>query len=379
VQALRQGLERADGATVVATAAVLGGQWIFDSKPTRMATLVEDTSWMLSHFRPEPDLVEVAQTAATLSAIYTMFTQGRHALRPLATLRRLPPAPPTTLVRAIATVLTIGPEFLGSERSALEALCESDEPLLAGVANGFVSYLWENDGDLDRALKAARRMLDAFESRATLWMRVLAHSRVSELCMQVGQGDEAQWHLRAALGIQEEFGERSDAFGIRWGLVVTSLQLDAVDEAEHWLELAALNQTDDSGGMLPFERSLRAEILLTRGDVDAGLRLWRRVVDQIDSDERASDHAERSGLDPWTLEVQSITVVAHAHHGRLNLVERLTGELPDKLSTMLTSPIVTPLPSVVELPACGAPARRPRRRRSRRPSCGRRRRRRAAA
>jgi hypothetical protein len=260
------------------------------------------------------------------------------------------------VIGALAKVLNIAPEFLGSERSVLEALCESDEPVLAGVANGFASYLWENEGDLDGALKAARRMLEPFENQETPtpWMRALAHSRISELCMQVDQGDEAQRHLKAALGVQEEFGERSDAFGIRWGLVLTSLQLGAIDEAEHWLELAVLNEVDDADGTFAYELSMRAEILLARGEVDAGLRLWRRVVDQLNSPESATYRIEPSGLDPWTLEVQAITVVAHAHHGRLDLVEQLTDELPHKLSAILANPTGTPLPSVFELPVCGA-------------------------
>jgi predicted ATPase/DNA-binding SARP family transcriptional activator/tetratricopeptide (TPR) repeat protein len=356
VQALRQGLEQDDGATVAATAAVLGGVWVVDSNSTRMATLIQDTAWILSHFRPDPDLVEVTRTAATLSAIYTFFTLGPRAVRPLVTLRRLPPGPPDTVIGALAKVLNIAPEFLGSERSALEALCESDEPVLAGIANGFASYLWENEGDLDGALKAARRMLEAFENQETQtpWVWVLAHSRVSELCMQVDQGDEAQRHLKAALGVQEEFGERSDALGTRWGLVLTNLQLGAIDEAEHWLELAVLNQVDDAGGTFAYELSVRAEILLARGEVDAGLRLWRRVVDQLNSPDSATYHIEPSGLDPWTLEVQAVTVVAHAHHGRLDLVEQLTGELPHKLSAILANPIGTPLPYAFELPVCGA-------------------------
>jgi tetratricopeptide (TPR) repeat protein len=228
--------------------------------------------------------------------------------------------------------------------------------VLAGIANGFASYLWENEGDLDGALKAARRMLEPFENQQppTPWMRVLAHSRISELCMQVDQGDEARRHLKAALGIQEELGERSDALGTRWGLVLSSLQLGAIDEAEHWLDLAVLNQVDDAGGTFAYELSVRAEILLARGEVDAGLRLWRRVVDRLNSPESATYHIEPSGLDPWTLGVQAATVVAHAHHGRLDLVQQLTGELPHKLSAILTSPIGTRLPSVFELPICGA-------------------------
>jgi predicted ATPase/DNA-binding SARP family transcriptional activator len=354
VKALRRGLEQADGATVAATAAVLGGVWVVDSNSTRMSTLIQDTAWILSHYRPDPDLVEVTRTAVTLSAAYPFFTQGPRTVRPLVTLRRLPAGPPNTVIGALAKVLNSVPEFLGSDRSALKALCESGEPVLAGIANGFASYLWENEGDLDGALTAARRMLEAFEKRETPWMRVLAHSRISELCMQVDQGDEAQRHLKAALGVQEEFGERSDALGTRWGLALTNLQLGAIDEAAHWLELALLHQVDDAGDTFAYELSVRAEILLARGEVDAGLRQWRRVVDRLNSPERATYRSQPTGLDPWTLEVQAVTVVAHAHHGRLDLVQQLTGELPHKLSAILTNPIGTPLPSAFELPVCGA-------------------------
>ena len=38
---------------------VLGGLWFTESNFTRLAALAADTARVLSHFRPEPDLVEV--------------------------------------------------------------------------------------------------------------------------------------------------------------------------------------------------------------------------------------------------------------------------------------------------------------------------------
>jgi predicted ATPase/DNA-binding SARP family transcriptional activator len=73
VQALRHGLARADGDTVAATSAVLGGLWIIESNYPRLATLAEETAWVLSHFRPGPDLVEVTRTALTLSTAFTFL------------------------------------------------------------------------------------------------------------------------------------------------------------------------------------------------------------------------------------------------------------------------------------------------------------------
>jgi predicted ATPase/DNA-binding SARP family transcriptional activator len=354
LQALRQGLAQSDGATVAATAAVLGGLWIIERNFARLATLTEETAGLLSRFRPEPDLVEVTRTAAALCTMFTFMVQGLREVPSLVTLRGLPPAPPTTLIRAAAIMLTAGPEVLVADGLALRAACDSDEPLLAGVANYAASYVWEHEGDAGGALKAARRMLEAFENRGTPWMLFGAHSRIGELCLQAGQGDEARVHLRAALRVMEELGPWADVFGIRWAVALASLQAGAVDEAEHWLAQAALHRADDAVELLTFDLGLRAEVLLARGDVEAGLRLWRRAADRVKNTESEAYRVEPAGLDAGTLQIQAVAVTAHARHGRLGLVEEITGELPGKLSAVLTKPIVNPPAYLVDFPVCGA-------------------------
>jgi predicted ATPase/DNA-binding SARP family transcriptional activator len=350
VQALRHGLARADGATVAATSAVLGGLWTVESNHTRLGTLAEEIAWILSHFRPEPDLVEVTRTALTVCTTYTFLFEGPRAVRSLVALRRLPPAPPTTLARAGAIVLGAA----HNDRSALYVLCDSGEPLLAGAANAIVSYLRENESDLDGALKAAGRMLEVFENRGVPWLGALAHARISELCLQLGKGDEVRRHLRAALPVVEQLGAWSDVVGIRWWMVLANLQLGAIDEAEQWLAQTAPGGADETLIVLTYGLGVRAEILLARGEVEAGLHLWRRAVDRLKNADEPAIRSDPPGLDPWTLEAQAVAVIAHAHHGRLDLVEELTGELPHKLSTMLTNPEVHPTPFVTELPICGA-------------------------
>src|SRR6266545_3739663 len=294
VQALRFGLAHADGGIVAATFAVLAGLWIIESSYARLATVAEETARVLSHFRAGPDFVEVTRTALTLCTAFTFLLQGPRAVRSLVALRRLPPAPPNTLARATAIVLGAVPE----DRSALQELCDSDEPLVAGAANGIASYLWESQSDPDGALKSAERMLQAFENRGVPWMWALAHCRIAELCLQVEQGAEAQRHLRAALPVLEKLGVWTDV---------------------------------------------------------VGLRLWRRAVDLL-----ANAQAPIFDIDldpdqePWVLEARAVAVVAHAQHGRLDLVEETTGELPQRLSTMLTNPVAPPPTYFMESPLCGA-------------------------
>jgi hypothetical protein len=206
-------------------------------------------------------------------------------------------------------------------------LSDSDDPLVAGMANAVASYLAEYDDDLDGAVRAAERMLTAFAGRAAPWMLAVSHSRLGELSLQLDQPRAAQRHFRAALLVGEEVGAWASAARVRWGLVLATLQLGAVDEAEHWLEQAMLHGGDEAAGVELFDVAVRAEILLARGRVEEGLRLWRQVADHL-----------RHGADPWTAEVQAVTVVAHARHGRLDLVEEITDDLPHLVSTMIEHP-----------------------------------------
>jgi predicted ATPase/DNA-binding SARP family transcriptional activator/tetratricopeptide (TPR) repeat protein len=355
VQALRHGLDRADGATVAASAAALGSLWTVESNFARMATLAEQSAWVLSHFRPEPALVEATRTAAMLCTASSFLVQGPRPVRSLVTLRRLPPTPPNTLTRATQVVLSAVTEVPGSDLSALHALCDSDDPLLAGVANGMASYVWENDDDLDSALKAARRMLTAFEHRGSPWIQAVAHSRIGELCLQIGRGEEAQRHLRATLSVVEqlqELGASSSATRVRWAMVLASLQCGAIDEAEYWLERTAQTGGAEEAGMSMLDFGVRAEILLARGDVEAGLQLWRRAADRLRNPPAVA--GELPGSAAWALEAQAVTVIAHAHHGRLDLVEEITGELPHTLSTRITNPTARSAVSFVDFPICGA-------------------------
>ena len=354
LQALRHGLDRRDGATVAATSAVLRGLWAVDSNQARMAPLADDAAWVLSHYRPEPDLVETTRTAAVLATVDAFFIRGAWAMRSLVTVRRLPPAPPDTLTRAMEIVLralTLAP---GPATTALHALCASDNPLLAGIANGVASTVWENDNDLDNAVEAARRTLTAFENRGMPLLTALAHSRMGELCLTIDRGDEALIHVSAALSIVEEVGARATAARLRWAMVLCNLQCGAIDEAEHWLELTVGSGGHESAGLLMIDFGVRAEILLARGQVEAGLHSWRQAADRLRNPEPPTSGSDPLGVELWALEVQAVTVIAHAQHGRLDLVDEVTADLPRLLSRMIRHPIANPPASYGDFGACGA-------------------------
>ncbi|BCY08013.1 BTAD domain-containing putative transcriptional regulator [Actinoplanes sp. L3-i22] len=314
VRALRWALDRADAATVAAAASLLGTLWLTDSNINRLIGLAEEVPDLLVRFRPGPELVEATRAAAVWCAMITFVIRGPRPVRALAVLRRLPPPAPGTMVGAAQTVLCADDP---------DTLLDSPDPAVAGLACYALSYRLETANDLDGALRAARRMLDHLGA-GDPWLRAFAHSRVGELCLQSAPGEEAFRHLDAALSIMEGLGAWASAGRARWAIVLADLQRGAFDRAEEGLERLSRGVLGEEAGRMRFELCGRAEILLGRGDVDGGLRVWREAAGGLRSAE---------GL--WESEILAVTVIAHCRYGRLDLVADLAEELPGRVRGML--------------------------------------------
>jgi len=330
-QALRWALDRSDHATVAAASALLGTLWITDSNLVRLAALARDVPEALSRARPagDRDLAEAVRTAAAWCAAIAYLVRGPRPLRALATLRRLPPPDPSTMAGAVQVVLG------APDAAALTELGESERPIVASIATFALSHLLESTNDLDGALKAARRMLARLEDGDARWLRALAHARIGELCLLVDPGREAYRQLSAALTIMEELGAWPSATRARWAIVLADLQRGAFEQAEQGLDRLAGETSLEELPM--FDTCARAEILLGRGDLDGGLSLWRRAAEAV----RATGDAR------WARDVSAGAVIAHARHGRLELVAEQAGALPAALAAML------PGASAGEFPSCG--------------------------
>jgi tetratricopeptide (TPR) repeat protein len=270
----------------------------------------------------------------------------------LVVLRRLPPAPPDTLLRALAIVLCAIPEIHPPRHERLQELCEAAEPLLAGVAACVASYVWEAHDEPERALEYARRMLDALRPLGNPVLLLLGHGRLGELCLQSERGAEAYGHLRAALDALGEFGrfgELSDSVGVHGALVLACLQRGEVEEAEYWLRQAAADRPPQSAQVFSGDLPARAEIALARGLTEVGLGLWRQAVEQLR--EASLLYPDDPFVDPWVLQVHAAALAAHAQAGRLEPVAALAGELHGRLVGMLSGAAAEGGP--VDLPVHG--------------------------
>ncbi|QEU96696.1 AfsR/SARP family transcriptional regulator [Streptomyces kanamyceticus] len=352
VGALRLALAREEGSTTAAVTAVLAALWFTGSYYPRLAALAADTGPALSHHRLDSGQpagaahVEVARTAAVLCAagLFLSFGPRADAARQLLALRRLPPAPPDTLPRATATVLAAIPAMRPPAYDALDRLCDSGQPLVAGIAEFVATYVWESEHDTDRQLAAAQRMITALAPADIPSLRVISHGRLSDLCLRAGQGEAAHQHLTVVLEAMGRLGAEHDVLGVlgvRQALALACLQRGRTDEAERWLRRAeGESGPPDDASRSPHQDAfysplpgLRAEIALARGLTPTGLGLWRTAVRQMPA--TGSQHPGDPWLDPWALQIQAAAVTAHATAGDLEPVAELTEQLGRRLRTLL--------------------------------------------
>ncbi|MET9076413.1 BTAD domain-containing putative transcriptional regulator [Streptomyces sp. NPDC004232] len=352
VLALRHALARSDGSAVAAVTAVLASLWSIGNNYSRFITLAAETGGPLSRFRPgpeHPEDVEVVRSAAVVCTAGLFMGYGPHAARQLAVLRRLPPGPPDSVLRALAVVLCAVPDLHPPRYSRLQELCDADEPMLAGIASGVASYVWESEHETERALECARRMLVALGPFGNPFMLLLSHGRISELCLKTERGAEAYDHLRAADALGA-VGDWSDSIGVRHGLVSACLQRGEVDEAEYWLGLAVRDRRLESPQSFTAElQAARAEVALARGLSEVGLGLWRKAVEGLR--EYSLLHPGDPFMDQWCLQIQAAALAAHAQHARLEPVAHLFVRLRERLLALLSD--APGSVDMVELTVCG--------------------------
>ncbi|WP_416958807.1 ATP-binding protein [Streptomyces sp. Agncl-13] len=354
VAALRHALARTDNPATAALTAVLASLWSTATNYPRLIALAADTGPALSRYRPEPAYVEVARTAAVLATVIVFMGPGPRAVRQLVTLRRLPSAPPDTLMRATGIVLSAIPEIRPPDYDVLRRLCEGEgeggggaQPLLSGIAECVACYVWEFEHDIERALVSARRTVVGLARVDNPSVQLMVHSRLSELCLRTGRGEEAYEHLKASLAVLPRLGDGQDYIGIRSLLVLACLQRGDADEAEYWLRQAESDNTPPEDDFYRPDLGGRAEIALARGLTEVGLGLWRGAVERMLAAGALRD--DDAWLDPWAFMVQSVAVTAHARAGRLALVAELVDGLRRRLRTLLAEPVGSPS----ELPLFG--------------------------
>ncbi|GAA4692040.1 hypothetical protein GCM10023215_31340 [Pseudonocardia yuanmonensis] len=319
-----------DRGTLAPVVAALGALWTVEAGTQRLLATGADCLPALSRHRPtdEPGLAALRQAVVQHAAVCLLLDPAA-AVRPLAVLRRLPPGPADTAIGAIAEVVTVLPDA-----AALGDLCTDPRPLVAAIALGVVGYVREAQGDLAGAYATAREMPDRIPARMP-WLHTFVHGRLAELSLQLERHDEALVRLAAAGKALAELGVVGDPMGLRLGMVVAHLGLGATGDAER--ALATVPPPADTPDAVSFDLVARAELALAKGEVEAGLAMWRRATTVLDVDTCAA------WLRPYAWSLRAMAVVAHVRHHRLDEAAGTADDLPAALDALLATGVPDPI------------------------------------
>jgi hypothetical protein len=131
--------------------------------------------------------------------------------------------------------------------------------------------------------------------------------------MNLGDTAAAEEHARAALPVMERLGAMDDVVQLRALLALCAIAEGRLADAA--AELERLDAIEDRGtlfGGIAFRKIGAAELALARGDITAGLLLYRDCAEALAAVRLPG--IELTGLEPWGMLGESIALVANAYH-----------------------------------------------------------------
>ncbi len=357
VTALRNAIEDGDGWTTAATFGALASMWAVRSNHTRTHAYSADVAYLLSHFSPSGDQVEVVRSALTF-CMTDVLSGRRSGIRAMNALRSLPDAVPDNPIRAMSVLIPLIGRHLEAPVPVLEPLLSSPHRAMVAATAMLQAHLLENDGYLREALEVTESGFRAVSRERDPWLHAMYLARLAEIHLQLGEHVEGERRLRSALPLLEAMRMNPDVQATHRSLALTAISRGDTETAAAELELA--ERVFDDAGFIPGtfdEMRTRAEFELSTGRVTEGLRRWRHAVERTRREGGDWPVNDPPGLEPWTVMTEGQALAAHARFDRLDLVPTLASSLSDKLHEM-----AEPLDSarshralfIVDMPVCGS-------------------------
>lgn len=357
--ALRAAVDREDPAGTAALFGALAALWSVQSRHEQVFGPAADAVRVISHYRPDPDDVEITRQALVLATVNLTIVGNPTGLRALVLVQRLPPASRTGVVEALGRLVTdsggrlpIGARVLDADR-ALE-LADSADPMLRATAILLASHILENDGRVTEALQTARRGVQDEAMMSSLWGTLVNQSRVAELASSLGEYAEAEAMAERVLPLLARFGAQGDITSIRWMLATLRLHRGDLSGAEDQLQAAGFDPAADSFGEGTMGLTIRAELELAGGQVDSALRRYRAAVEHAETRSHLAPFIGEETTTPWVTIARAACLASHAANGRFDAVTELPGKLIESLRDV-AGDIISPTSLVirVDLPVCG--------------------------
>lgn len=338
---LRAALARQDPATSAILMATLTGFWVICGSNLQVLAVAGQVEGLLPDFVPQDDLVDVTGWALIGCAMHGLLLAPQAEQRALDALVRLRPRIEQSRLRGFVDVLAHFARFIGTtgvpslpRSTSLTGLLASDDQDVVFMASALASHLAENEGDAPAAIRHLRRTVDLCRDDDGPWMRANLHSQMANLEAQSGHIREAAGHASLVLPVLERLGS-VDTEMMMATLALADLLDGDLDRAEARIEdIERRPRSPESWPAGSISGSVRAELALARGEIDAGLETYTRTITML-REWKAPGIVVVPEFEPWILYPESVRLAAHVVHGRAWEARALRTDLVRRLLPML--------------------------------------------
>ena len=311
---LRDALADGDRRALVELLSVLGLFWTIRGEHARLIAMTAAVADAVRDWQPPPELEDTARAALVMTMMGAMVTDDRRSEPIRELLARLGPGGgDPRLTGMVSMLLAYDPADPAAFPARLERLATDPDPHVALPARQLLAHARENVGDPAGAVEAAAGALALVRGDDGPWTAALLHTSLADLTVNLGDTAAADEHARAALPVMERLGATDDVLQLRALLVLCAIAEGRLADAE--AELERVDAIDDRGtlfGGIAFGQIGAAELALARGDVAAGLRLYRECAAALAG--LRLPGIESTGMEPWGVLGESIALGAHAYH-----------------------------------------------------------------
>jgi len=330
---LRGAIADGDCDALVQLLAALGLLWTMRGEHLRLITLAGAVAEAVRGWLPPPDLANAARAALAITVNNSMMIGGGEADGPMmALLRQLGPDPGGNVYLSglVRVLLAYDPadsagfphrlaadaaDWAGTPgfHERLAALAADPDRHTAAAASQWLGHERENAGDPAGAIEDAQRVLALVRDEDGPWSRAMPHALLAELTMHIGDHAAAVEHALAALPVMQRIGASDDELQLRTLLVFCAIGEGRLADAAD--ELGRVDQVASSAtafGWFAFRQVGRAELALAAGDLGTGLEMYRESAAQ--AREVQLPGVTRTGIEPWVLFGDAMTLAAHARY-----------------------------------------------------------------
>ncbi|WP_344044492.1 ATP-binding protein [Nocardioides panacihumi] len=333
---LRAALAADDVATVVRIFTVLAGYWTVEGSHFKVINLARQVEDLVVPAPVTPGLEDAFRTVL-VSIITNRVIFSRESMDDVvARLRALGPGTTDPRTRAnVRVVLALTDTAGGAQLEALLRLTDDPDRLVARVALTWATGALENNGDLAGARSMARRALALDDEEEGPWAAALLTAQLASLALQGGDTAEARTYAATALPLLTAIGAWDDMAQTQSMLALAAIRLGDLDEAERILDEVAANEASQSifGGAVS-RLAGHAELLIARGEIDAGLAAYREAVTVL-RDRGLPGVDLPADFAPWVIFPESASITAHCRAGRAVDVRKERDGLRDRLVALL--------------------------------------------